>query len=176
MIREVSGNLLAADVDAVVNTVNTAGVMGKGIALQIKRAYPAMFTAYQRAAKAGELRPGRMHVWPTGLLDGPRYVINFPTKRHWRSPSRLEYVATGLDDLVRVVRELGIRSIAVPPLGCGNGGLAWRDVRPLMTAALGALDGVDVYIYPPAGPPAAADMIDTDRSSPSPAVGQRCCG
>ena len=117
MIREVSGNLLTADVDALVNTVNTAGVMGKGIALQFKRAYPAMFAAYEKAARAGDLQPGRMHVWPTNQLDGPRYVINFPTKRHWRGASRIEDVASGLADLSRVIRELDIRSVAVPPLG-----------------------------------------------------------
>ncbi len=160
MIREVSGNLLTADVDALVNTVNTAGVMGKGIALQFKRAYPAMFTAYEKAAKAGELQPGHMHVWPTNQLDGPRYVINFPTKRHWRSPSRIDDVAEGLADLRRVISELGITSVAVPPLGCGNGGLAWADVRPMIIGALGNLDGVEVRVYPPAGAPSAAEMID----------------
>lgn len=123
MIKEVQGNLLAADVDALVNTVNTVGVMGKGIALQFKKAYPDMFRAYQAAAKAGDLRIGHMHVWETGLLSGPRFIVNFPTKKHWRQPSRLEEVADGLQDLKRVVRELGITSIALPPLGCGNGGL-----------------------------------------------------
>ncbi len=166
MIREVSGNLLTADVDALVNTVNTTGVMGKGIALQFKRAYPAMFAAYEKAAKAGDLQPGRMHIWPTNQLDGPRYIINFPTKRHWRGASRIEDVASGLADLSRVIRELDIRSVAVPPLGCGNGGLAWSDVRPLIVSALGDLDGVDVLVYPPAGPPAAEEMLDNRAPVP----------
>jgi O-acetyl-ADP-ribose deacetylase (regulator of RNase III) len=148
-ISEVSGDLLAADVDALVNPVNTVGVMGKGLALQFKRAYPAMFAAYRAAVKANQLCPGRMHVWPTDRFDGPRFVINFPTKRHWRDPSRLQDVAAGLVDLARIIDDLGITSVAVPALGSGNGGLAWSAVRPLIVAALGELDGVDVRIYLP---------------------------
>ena len=159
VIREGSGNLLKADVDALVNTVNTVGVMGKGIALQFKRAYPAMYQAYERAVKAGELRPGRVQVWPTEALEGPRFVINFPTKQHWRSPSRLDFVREGLEDLVRVVEEHGIRSLALPPLGCGNGGLDWSDVRPLIQQKLGSLP-IDVVVYPPDGAPEAAAMVE----------------
>ena len=147
MIREMHGNLLADDAVALVNTVNTVGAMGKGIALQFKRAYPDMFRAYERAAKAGELQPGNVHVWETGALDGPRYILNFPTKRHWRAPSRLEDIEAGLADLVRVVDELAIRSIALPPLGCGNGGLDWSVVAPLIWDALTPLaDKVDVRV------------------------------
>lgn len=161
MIRDAHGNLLADDADALVNTVNTAGVMGKGIALQFKRAYPEMYEDYARAAKAGEIVPGRMHVWATGAMTGPRYIINFPTKRHWRSPSRLEDIESGLDDLVRVVSALDITSIAVPPLGCGNGGLDWRDVEPRIESAFAPLrDSVDVRVYPPEGAPPAREMID----------------
>jgi O-acetyl-ADP-ribose deacetylase (regulator of RNase III) len=138
MITEAAGNLLDADVDALVNTVNTVGVMGKGLALQFRRAYPAMFDAYRRAADAGQLQLGRMHVWPTDAATGPRYVVNFPTKGHWRSPSTIDDIDRGLADLARVVRELGIHSIAIPPLGCGNGGLDWRQVEPRIRAALGA--------------------------------------
>ncbi|THJ71345.1 macro domain-containing protein [Candidatus Frankia alpina] len=156
MITEAAGNLLQADVDALVNTVNTAGVMGKGIALQFRRAYPEMFVAYQDAAKAGQLELGRMHVWPTGSFTGPRYVINFPTKGHWRSRSRLTDVERGLGDLVRVVGELNVRSLAVPPLGCGHGGLDWQQVEPRIRAAFGDLDqDVHVLLYPPEGPPLA---------------------
>lgn len=162
MIRETSGNLLMAPVDALVNTVNTVGVMGKGIALQFKRAYPSMYQEYERAAKAGELAPGRVQVWESDGLQGPRYIINFPTKRHWRGPSRLDYIDQGLDDLVRVIRELGLKSIAVPPLGCGNGGLNWADVKPLIDRKLGTLD-VEVLLYPPAGAPKAAAMVDRRR-------------
>lgn len=162
MITEAHGNLLDADVDALVNTVNTVGVMGKGIALQFRRAHPEMFIAYERAAKSGEVRLGRMHVWPTGALTGPRYVINFPTKEHWRSRSHLADIESGLKDLVRVVRELDIRSLAVPPLGCGNGGLEWDQVEPRIRAALGHLDpDVRVVLYPPGRAPRASAMRTT---------------
>lgn len=161
MIREDHGNLLRAEVDALVNTVNTVGVMGKGIALQFKRAYPEMFRAYERAAKSGELQLGEMFVWETGVLDGPRLVINFPTKGHWRSPSRIADIENGLRDLVDVIERYQVRSIAVPPLGCGHGGLNWDEVAPLIWRALGPIsDTVDVLVYPPDGAPPAADMID----------------
>jgi O-acetyl-ADP-ribose deacetylase (regulator of RNase III) len=158
MVREAHGNLLEADVDALVNTVNTVGVMGKGIALQFKRAYPNMFKAYEASAKKGEIRLGQMDVHWTGALSGPRYVINFPTKKHWRARSRLDDIQRGLTDLVRVVDALELKSIAVLPLGCGNGGLDWRDVEPLISAAFEALPDVDVLVYPPEGAPAAAAM------------------
>jgi O-acetyl-ADP-ribose deacetylase (regulator of RNase III) len=158
MITQTRGNLLEADVDALVNTVNTVGIMGKGIALQFKRAFPAMFKEYERAAKARELTLGQMHVWPTQQMTGPRFVINFPTKSHWKSRSKIADIDRGLDALVEAIRELGIRSIAVPPLGCGNGGLDWRQVEPLMVSKLSQLPDVDVVIYPPNGAPAAADM------------------
>lgn len=158
MISEADGNLLDAPVDALVNTVNTVGVMGKGIALQFKRAYPAMFKDYASAAKRGELEIGRMHIWHTGQLDGPRVLINFPTKTHWRSGSKLADIEAGLNDLVDVIRREQIRSIAVPPLGCGHGGLEWTDVEPLIRTKLGQLKDVDVKLYPPTGAPAAADM------------------
>ncbi len=164
MIREATGNLLADDADALVNTVNTVGVMGKGIALQFKRAYPAMFREYERAAKNGQLQIGRMHVWATGAMAPPRYVINFPTKRHWRAASRLADIEAGLVDLVHVVRDLGIRSIAVPPLGCGNGGLDWAQVLPRIRAAFDDLEDVDVRVYLPAGAPPAAAMVNHQRA------------
>ena len=166
MITLERGNLLDADVDALVNTVNTVGVMGKGLALQFKRAYPAMFRDYARAAQSGELEVGRMHVWETGELQGPRYIINFPTKRHWRQGSRLDDIEHGLTDLVRVVRALGIRSVAVPPLGCGNGGLGWAQVEPLITHALAPLAGVDVRLFPP-GPPIPAAAMANRQAKPA---------
>ena len=167
MIREAEGDLLRADVDALVNTVNTVGIMGKGIALQFKRAYPEMFIAYERAAKAGDLEIGRMHVWETGALDGPRFIINFPTKRHWRAPSRLAAIDAGLVDLVRVIRENGIRSIAVPPLGCGHGGLDWTLVAPHIWEALAPVAvEVDVFVYPPAGAPPASEMVNRGEAPP----------
>lgn len=158
MISQADGNLLDAQVEALVNTVNTVGVMGKGIALQFKRAYPSMFQDYASAAKRGDIAIGRMHVWHTGQLDGPRVVINFPTKQHWRGRSKLADIEAGLSDLIRVIRTEQIRSVAVPPLGCGHGGLDWADVEPLIRAKLASLEDVDVRIYPPAGTPAAADM------------------
>jgi O-acetyl-ADP-ribose deacetylase (regulator of RNase III) len=167
MITEASGNLLDAEVEALVNTVNTTGVMGKGIALQFKRAYPEMFREYARAAKAGEIELGRMHVWPTGRLTGPRFIINFPTKGHWRARSKLADIAYGLEDLVRTIKDLGIRSVALPPLGCGNGGLAWTDVKPRIWKALSTVPDVQVVVYPP-GPTPAAELMHI--ATPVPAL------
>ena len=163
VINEADGNLLDADVDALVNTVNTVGVMGKGIALQFRRAYPAMFDDYSRAVRRGEVEVGRMHVWETGLLAGPRFVVNFPTKRHWRGGSKIEWIDAGLRDLVTTIEEYQIRSIAVPPLGCGNGGLEWRDVKPRIAAALGSLKDLDVLVFPPGQSVAAAQMPTRDE-------------
>ncbi|MEZ5264669.1 MAG: macro domain-containing protein [Acidimicrobiales bacterium] len=158
-MREGHGNLLESPTEALVNTVNTVGIMGKGIALQFKRAYPAMFKAYEAACKRGEVEIGRMHVWHTGSLTGPRYIINFPTKRHWKARSRLDDIRAGLVDLTRVLAEHRIESVAVPPLGCGNGGLDWNDVAPLIRRAFEALPEVDVLVFPPAGAPTADEMV-----------------
>jgi O-acetyl-ADP-ribose deacetylase (regulator of RNase III) len=149
MIDLVRGNILEADVDALVNAVNCVGVMGKGLALQFKKAFPDAFRAYQGACRARELAPGRMHVVDTTRAGGPKYVIHFPTKRHWRDPSRLEDIEAGLDALVQEVRDRGIRSIAVPALGCGLGGLDWADVRPLIEDALGPLESVRLLVFEP---------------------------
>lgn len=148
MIREAHGNLLAADADALVNTVNTAGIMGKGIALQFKQAYPANFRAYEAACRRGEVTSGRMFTWETGQMGSPRFIVNFPTKRHWRDGSRIGDIRDGLHDLAGFIGERGVTSVAIPPLGCGLGGLRWEDVRPLIVAALGDLDA-DVVLYPP---------------------------
>jgi O-acetyl-ADP-ribose deacetylase (regulator of RNase III) len=121
--EEEEGNLLDADADSLINTVNTVGVMGKGIALQFKQAYPGNFQAYEAACRHGEVRLGKMFTYETGLLGKPRLIINFPTKGHWRARSRLSDIKAGLVDLRQVIGERGIESIAVPPLGCGNGGL-----------------------------------------------------
>jgi O-acetyl-ADP-ribose deacetylase (regulator of RNase III) len=149
MIEAGSGDLLSADVEALVNPVNTVGVMGKGLALQFKRRFPFNFNAYAAACKRGEVEIGRMLVVEAGALSGPRYIINFPTKKHWRDPSELEYVRAGLRGLVEAIRARGIRSIAVPPLGCGNGGLAWADVEPLIERAMGELPDVQVVVFAP---------------------------
>ena len=165
---ESSGNLLEADVDALVNTVNTVGVMGKGIALQFKNAFPANFKAYERACKDGRVRLGEMFVFDAGQLMKPRWIINFPTKGHWRSPSKLSDVASGLDDLRQVIDGLGIKSIALPPLGCGNGGLDWAVVRPLIDAKLADLD-TEVHVFAPESTPAASEMpVATQRPRLSP--------
>ncbi|MGI8631825.1 MAG: type II toxin-antitoxin system antitoxin DNA ADP-ribosyl glycohydrolase DarG [Solirubrobacterales bacterium] len=163
MINEAHGNLLEADVEALVNTVNTVGVMGKGIALQFARAFPAMLSDYEKAAKRGEIRLGRMHLWANDALTGPRWVINFPSKGHWRARSRLADIEAGLADLVQVIRDRGIASVAVPPLGCGNGGLRWDDVRPLIEEAFAVVPDIDVRVYPPEGAPAARAMPSATR-------------
>jgi len=149
MIRFTQGNLLEADVEALVNTVNTVGIMGKGIALMFKEAFPPNFREYAAACKRGEVRTGRMFVTENPALMGPRWIINFPTKEHWRTRTRIEWIEDGLEDLRRVVEEKGIRSIAVPPLGCGHGGRSWSEVRPLIEKALGDLPEVDVVVYEP---------------------------
>ncbi len=158
MIVPAQGNLLTADADALVNSVNCEGFMGKGIALQFKKAFPANFEAYRRACKQGAVVPGRMLVHETGALARPHYVINFPTKRQWRSKSRLEDIRDGLGALVAAVRERGIESIAVPPLGCGLGGLDWRDVRPLIVKAFEGLPHVRVLLFEPSAAPTADQM------------------
>ena len=148
MLERGSGDLLVAEVDALVNAVNCVGVMGKGIALAFKQRYPENYRVYRTACGRGEVVPGRMFVVELGS-SMPKYVINFPTKRHWRSPARLADIEAGLKDLVRVIDEYGIGSIAVPALGAGNGGLLWPEVEPLIAAALGELPGVRVALYPP---------------------------
>lgn len=151
MIEIRHGDLLQADVDAYVSAVNTMGVIGKGIALQFKQAYPDMFKAYQKACKSGELQTGRMHLFDRGGSQRPRYIINFPTKQHWRHPSKIEYIQEGLPLLVAEVKRNDIRSIALPALGCGLGGLEWNEVFPMIQAAFAELPEVRVVVYPPVG-------------------------
>jgi O-acetyl-ADP-ribose deacetylase (regulator of RNase III) len=164
MIELTRGNLLTADTEALVNTVNCVGFMGKGIALQFKKAYPDNFTAYRTACNAKEVLPGRMFVFETGLMVNPKYIINFPTKRHWRGKARIGDVQTGLDALIQEVRLRNVASLAIPPLGCGLGGLDWDVVRPMIEDAFGSLPGVQVLLYGPGGAPPAKSMpIGTKR-------------
>jgi O-acetyl-ADP-ribose deacetylase (regulator of RNase III) len=159
MIEVTRGDILKADAEALVNTVNCVGIMGRGIAAQFKRAYPKNFSAYQLACKRHEVQPGRMLVVETGELAGARWVINFPTKRHWRGGSRIEDIEAGLAALVAEIRRLGIQSIAVPPLGCGLGGLDWAEVRPRIEQAFAALPEVTVLLFEPDGAPPAREMV-----------------
>jgi len=149
MIKFTKGNLLNAPVEALVNTVNTVGVMGKGIALMFKEAFPANFKEYETACKDRQIQVGRMFVTEPAKLDGPRWIINFPTKKHWRQPSKIEWVAEGLEDLRKVISERGIRSIALPPLGAGNGGLDWAMVRAEIERELSGLNHVMILVYEP---------------------------
>ena len=148
MLDYTKGNLLDSSVEALVNTVNEVGVMGKGISLMFKERFPKPSEEYVRASKAGEVRVGTVFVTATEELF-PKWIIHFPTKRHWRHPSKVEWIQDGLRDLVKVVRELGITSIALPPLGCGNGGLDWRDVRPLIEEAFASVSEIEAIIHEP---------------------------
>lgn len=149
MISFTQGNLLEADVEAVVNTVNTVGIMGKGIALMFKDKFPANFAAYAQACEHEEVRIGKMFVTENNQLFGPKWIINFPTKTHWRVRTKIEWIEEGLKDLVRVLKEKNVHSVAVPPLGCGNGGLNWAAVQPLIVDALGDIEGLEVIVYEP---------------------------
>ena len=148
-IKLTMGDLLEQRVDAIVNTVNTVGVMGKGIALQFKRKWPANAKAYEVACKRNDVIPGKMFVFDNGGLVEPKFIINFPTKRHWRQPSKMSDIDAGLIDLIAQVKHLRIRSIAIPPLGCGNGGLEWTEVRPRIEAAFKELPNVEVRLFAP---------------------------
>ena len=160
MIKYTTGDILTADVDALVNTVNCVGIMGRGIALQFKNTFPENFKAYEAACVRGEVQPGRMFVFETGTL-APKYIINFPTKRHWRGKSRMEDIEAGLEALVAEIRSRQIKSIAIPPLGSGLGGLNWNAVRNRIEAALVPLKSVDVIVYEPNGAPDKRTMART---------------
>lgn len=158
MIEFTSGDILKSDADALVNTVNCVGVMGRGIALQFKNMYPDNFKAYEAACQRETVQPGRMFVFETGQLTPPRFIVNFPTKRHWRGKSRIEDIEAGLADLVKVIRDKGIRSIAIPPLGSGLGGLDWHEVRPRIERALTELADVQILVFEPKGAPTSDKM------------------
>lgn len=164
MIEPTYGNLLKADAEALVNTVNCVGVMGKGIALQFKQAFPANFAQYEQACHHRQMQTGKMLVVATDQLVNPRYIINFPTKRHWKGKSKLEDIKAGLTALIAEVKRLELKSIALPPLGCGNGGLDWAEVKPLIEAAFEDLPEVKVLLFEPqAAPQAEAMPVATNK-------------
>lgn len=149
MIKHLIGNILESDAQALINTVNTVGVMGKGIALQFKKAFPNNFRVYAEACKKDEVVIGKLLVTQDSNLDaGAKLIINFPTKKDWRKPSEYSFIEEGLDDLIRVINEYDIKSIAIPPLGAGNGGLEWEKVKRMIGNKLGDLD-IDILVYEP---------------------------
>jgi O-acetyl-ADP-ribose deacetylase (regulator of RNase III) len=160
MIEFRTGDMLKADAEALVNTVNCVGIMGRGIALQFKNDFPENFKAYQAACAREEVQPGKMFVFDTRRLTGPRFIINFPTKRHWRGKSRMEDIDTGLKALVEEIRMRGIRSIAIPPLGSGLGGLNWAEVRPRIIEALHGFNDLQVIVFEPNSAPVATKSRD----------------
>ena len=166
MIEFKTGDILRADVEALVNTVNCVGIMGRGIALQFKNNFPNNFKAYEAACARDELQPGRMFVFETRTLTNPKYIINFPTKRHWRGKSRIEDIDSGLKALVEEIRNRGIRSIAIPPLGSGLGGLNWADVRPRIEAALRGINDLNIVIYEPNSVPAVTKSREVPNMTP----------
>ncbi len=148
-MKYITGNMLEADTEALVNTVNTVGVMGKGIALQFKERFPMNFKIYVNACKKGEMQVGKMLVVKENTLNGEKLIINFPTKAEWFKKSQYSYIEDGLKELAKVIEEYNIKSIAVPPLGCGNGGLKWEKIKPMMDKYLGQLSNVTIQIYEP---------------------------
>ena len=171
MVKITRGDLLNAEAEALVNTVNCVGIMGRGVALQFRKAFPENFKFYQGACARGLVRPGKMLVYETGVLSGPRFIINFPTKRHWRGKSRIEDIDSGLLALIQEIKTRGIHSVAVPPLGCGLGGLKWEEVRPRIVGALRELPDVMALVYEPAGAPAPEGMVK-ERRTPHMTVGR----
>ena len=163
MIEFKTGDIIAEDAEALVNTVNCVGVMGRGIALQFKKAFPENFASYALACKRGEVQPRRMYVFETGQLY-PNYIINFPTKRHWRGKSRIEDIEAGLTALAKEIRERNIRSIAIPPLGSGLGGLDWSEVRPRIESMLREFDDLKVVLFEPGGGPSHERSILANKA------------
>lgn len=153
-----TGDILRSDAEALVNTVNCVGIMGRGVALQFKKAFPPNFKAYQAACKRQEVQPGRMFVFETGYVGNPKFIINFPTKRHWRGKSRIEDIDSGLRALAEVIKERKIASVAMPPLGSGLGGLHWPDVRRRIEEFARALPEVAFTVFEPRREDAAAEV------------------
>lgn len=148
-IQAATGDLLQSNVEALVNAVNCVGIMGRGVALQFKQAYPENYRAYVDACKHRQVQPGRMLVHDLGTQTNPRYIINFPTKKHWKEKSELSFIDLGLKALVQEIRERRIKSIALPALGCGLGGLNWEDVYPRIEQSLKDISDLRVVVFPP---------------------------
>jgi O-acetyl-ADP-ribose deacetylase (regulator of RNase III) len=166
MIEFTTGDILRADAEALVNTVNCVGIMGRGVALQFKNDFPANFKAYEAACARDEVQPGKMFVFETRELTGPKFIINFPTKRHWRGKSRMEDIDSGLKALVEEIRNRGIRSIAIPPLGSGLGGLNWTEVRPRIEAALRGINDLHIVVFEPNSARVATKSREVPNMSP----------
>ena len=166
MIELRTGDILTTDVEALVNTVNCVGIMGRGIALQFKNEFPENYKVYEAACARKEVQPGKMFVFETRTLTNPKFIINFPTKRHWRGKSRMEDIESGLKALVEEIRHRGIRSIAIPPLGSGLGGLNWADVRPRIEAALRDINDLDAVVFEPNSVPTATKSREVPNMSP----------
>jgi O-acetyl-ADP-ribose deacetylase (regulator of RNase III) len=164
MIELRRGDILKAKADALVNTVNTVGVMGRGIALQFSKAFPEVLRAYEAACRRGEVQIGKVLSYDLNRYAQPHWVINVPTKRHWRGKSQMEFVDAGLAALVEEVKRLGIKSVAIPPLGCGLGGLDWNEVQPRIVNAFAPLPDVEVFLYQPAGAPSAEVMAKEEKT------------
>ena len=171
MFKYKTGNILSEDSDALVNTVNCVGVMGRGVALQFKRAFPDNFEAYAVACKNGEVRPGHMFVYRLDQITNPKYIINFPTKRHWKGKSRISDIDDGLKDLQRIIKKMNIKSIAIPPLGSGLGGLDWNDVKKRIEDSLSNFSSLKVVIYYPDHVTSSSKIVEK-KLAPSMNVGR----
>ena len=171
MVSFLKGDLFDSDVAAYVNTVNCVGVMGRGVALQFKKRFPDNFKMYEGVCKRKEMVPGKMLVYETHSVVNPKFIINFPTKRHWRGASRMEDIEAGLSDLVSVIQAKAITSVALPPLGCGLGGLDWNVVRTRMKSVLEQLNGVRVDIYEPSSAP-QTEKIPRNHEVPEMTMGR----
>ena len=159
MINYKTGDLFHDYAEAIVNTVNCVGVMGRGIALQFKKHFPENFKAYEAKCKLGEMIPGKVFVFEVNSITNPKYIINFPTKRHWRGASRIEDIESGLIDLAKVIKAYDIKSIAIPPLGSGLGGLEWPLVKSKIESVLAEIKNVEINVYEPVGSPKTKDMV-----------------
>jgi O-acetyl-ADP-ribose deacetylase (regulator of RNase III) len=164
MIESAHGDILQANAEALVNTVNCVGIMGRGIALQFKKAFPENFKRYKAICDRKELQPGKMFIYDLNALYNPHYIINFPTKRHWKGKSRMADIEAGLKTLVDEVQKRKIKSIAIPPLGSGLGGLPWNEVRNKIEAAFADMDNVRVILYEPSGAPPAEKMAHAKKT------------